>query len=427
MVVELSGTWLRLPSTTKTPEIPEAIVRHFQNWISAYAQYTADSESPSEFHFWTGVWVVAGALRRRVWIDMRKYQWTPNFYIVLVGPPGIVAKSTTIRVGMRLLESVEGVRFGPASMTWQKLADSLSRAVEHLRIDEDTYVPMSCLSIALSELGTFLKIEDTSLIDVLVDLWDGQLSTWGHATRTQGEIEIKNPWLNVIGCTTPAWLKANFPTYLIGGGLTSRIIFVYGEKKRRLVPYPDEITTHDTYRDLESRLVEDLKKIAQLSGEFALTRDAREWGHAWYEKHWSEVPSHLASERYEGYRARKQAHLHKLAMILSAAQRDTLDITAADLQLANDILSEIEPHMIKVFDSIGVPEESRHVQEILPFIRAYGFITPDDLWQKVMNIMSHKDFREALHAASRANLIRVGEKHGQRGLVINDPTSGEAP
>ena len=38
---------------------------------------------------------------------------------------------------------------------------------------------MSCLTIQVSELGTFLKIEDGALVDVLVDLWDGQLSDLG--------------------------------------------------------------------------------------------------------------------------------------------------------------------------------------------------------------------------------------------------------
>src|SRR5574343_321589 len=70
--------------------------RNYQNWLRAYVAFTADSESPDDFHFWTGVATIAGALRRRVWIDMRKFQWTPNFYIILVGPPGIATKSTSI-------------------------------------------------------------------------------------------------------------------------------------------------------------------------------------------------------------------------------------------------------------------------------------------------------------------------------------------
>jgi len=251
--------------------------RNFSNWLRAYVAFTADSESPDDFHFWTGVATVAGALRRRVWIDMRKFQWTPNFYIILVGPPGVAAKSTSIQSGVRLLKQVPGIHFGPQSITWQKLADSLAASVEHMKLilpdGTETFHPMSCLTIPVSELGTFLKIDDTALVDVLVDLWDGQQVDWGHATKTSGSTDIQNPWLNIIGCTTPSWLKANFPEHLIGGGLTSRIIFVFGEKKRKLVAYPDEVMLAADYFEMQNKLVMDLIRISSMQGEMTITPD----------------------------------------------------------------------------------------------------------------------------------------------------------
>ena len=224
---------------------------------------------------------------------MRKFQWTPNFYIVLVGPPGIATKSTSVRTGMALLQKVEPkIKFGPQSMTWQALTDSLEAAIDHLQMQaedgSDLFLPMSCLTIPVSELGTFLKIEDSVLVNVLVDMWDGQISTWGHRTKTQGEVEIKNPWLNVIGCTTPSWLKAHFPDNLVGGGLTSRVVFIFGDTKRKLIPYPDEVIHGPHYRDLERRLVEDLTDISHMSGEFIIDSEARTWGRDWYDRHWTE-------------------------------------------------------------------------------------------------------------------------------------------
>lgn len=406
--------------------------RNFDNWLRAYAVYTSDSESPSEFHFWSGVWTIAGALRRRVWIDMRKFQWTPNFYIVLVGPPGLVTKSTSSRIGTRLLEKVKGVNFGPPSITWQKLADSLSAAIEHMKTiapdGTEQFIPMSCLNISVSELGTFLKIDDNSLVDVLVDLWDGQLSSWGHSTKTSGTVEIKNPWLNIIGCTTPAWLKAHFPEHLVGGGLTSRIIFVFGDKKHKLIPYPDEQKPGAEYHLLEQRLIEDLQQIGEMSGEFTLNDDARTWGREWYEKHWTKGrEGELASERYSGYIARKQTHMHKLAIVLSAARSGDRIIRIEDLKMADELLRLVEPHMLKVFESIGVADEAKHVHEILPFVRAHGFLTPDELWTKVMNLMSQRDFEDAIRAAHRGGLIKVGEKNGKRGIVPVHPPSVPIP
>lgn len=403
------------------------MARYYENWLKAYMAYTSDSESPDDFHFWSGVATMAGALRRRVWIDMRKFQWTPNFYIILVGPPGIATKSTSIRTGMRLLESVPDIHFGPASITWQKLADSLADVVEHMKIigpnGKEDYIPMSCLTVPVSELGTFLKIDDSALVDVLVDLWDGQLSQWGHATKTSGTVTIKNPWLNIIGCTTPAWLKAHFPDHLIGGGLTSRIVFVYGDTKRTLIPYPDEVTPTDDYRALEAKLKADLLEISQICGPFDLTEKARNWGRDWYKRHWQgERPIAMASDRYGGYHSRKQTHIHKLALILSAARANDRIIDEKHLIEAEGILNLSEKHMIKVFESIGMVDEARQVAELTAFVRAHSWLTADDLYKFVRNIMSVKEFEDSLRAAVRGGLLKVEKRNGVNGVISTKPT-----
>lgn len=386
--------------------------RHHANWLKAFMAYTSDSESPDDFHFWTGVWTIAGALRRRVYIDMRKFQWTPNFYIVLVGPPGIVTKSTTSRTGWRLLSKVPGIHFGPPSMTWQALTDSLANAVDHLQSTDANgellFIPMSCLNVLVSELGTFLKPQDGALMDVLTDLWDGQVSQWGHKTKTTGQTVIKNPWLNVIGCTTPSWLRVNFPEHLIGGGLTSRVIFVYGDTKRGLVAFPDSRIPDATYYQLEQELIDDLTEIASLQGTYVMTPTARQWGEHWYAQHWgTNRPTHMASDRYEGYLARKQTHMMKLAMVLAAAQTSKLEITEQNMQEADALLTSTEPYMMKVFESIGMVDEARHVAEICAYVRNHTVLTSDELWSLVGNVMSQKDFNDAVGAAVRGGALKV--------------------
>ena len=74
--------------------------RKLKNWVDSYLVYSSASEAPDKFHFWTAVSTIAGALRRRVWIPQNYFDWTSNFYIILVAPPGIVSKSTTISIGM---------------------------------------------------------------------------------------------------------------------------------------------------------------------------------------------------------------------------------------------------------------------------------------------------------------------------------------
>lgn len=400
------------------------MARHYSNWIKAYMEYTRDSESPSTFHFWTGVSVIAGALRRRVWIDMKKFDWVPNFYIILVGPPGVAAKSTSLAMGMRLLVKVPGIKWGPESLTWQKLTKSLADAIEYVEFinltGQKERIAMSCNTIEVSELGTLLKPDDDALVSFLIRMWEGQKGKFRHDTISGGLVEIDNPWLNIIAATTPSWLQANFSEGMIGGGLTSRVLFVYGDKKRGLVPYPDEIIPNDEYKLLESRLIEDLATIAKLSGPYRLSQFAREWGRAWYTDHNNPAlrPPHLASARFSGYISRKQTHLHKFAIILAAAKRDTLVIEEDDLKEADQILTQTEHDMVKVFESIGAVDQRDHVDEIVSVVRFCGFLTNKGLWSKCMNTMSLKEFEEGVRAAVHGGKIKLETQSGVVGVVI---------
>jgi hypothetical protein len=404
--------------------------RHFPHWLKAYVEHTRISEAPDTFHFWTGVATIAGALRRRVWIDELAYQWVPNFYIVLVGPPGIVTKSTTVGLGMRMLRQIKGINFGPEATTWQKLTESLQQAAENVTIhtpEGEITKEMSCITCEVSELGTFFRFDDDAFMSVLIDLWDGKEKPWLYSTLSRGETNIPNPWLNIIGCTTPAWLQKNFPEHMIGGGLTSRTIFVFGEKKRRLIAYPSQETLPADYKDVERKLVEDLMLISTMAGEYKFTSAARKWGADWYEKHWSSVPLHMASERYGGYRARKQGHMHKLAMILAAAQRPQLIIEREDLEMAEQLLKHVEPDMIKVFESIGVVDEAKNIGEIYSFVKAYGWIEINQLWTLCRNIMPKVVFTAAVRQAIEDGYFIPLVRDNKRGVTVREGAGSQKP
>jgi hypothetical protein len=389
--------------------------RNFSNWLLEYMSYTKHSESPDSLHFWTGVSTIAGALRRKVWIDQRHFQWTPNFYIVFVAPPGIATKSTTIGIGMKLLREVKDVCFGPNSMTWQGLTVALEESKKVYPKDElgSEFIQMSCLTIPVSELGTFLKPKETDLIDLLVDLWDGGDRIWKHRIKTgdKPSTEIVNPWMNVIGCTTPAWMRGNFPSYMIEGGLTSRCVFVFGDRKRQLVAYPADLIVSSEYIAHGQRLAEDLIMMSEMLGEYELTIEAKEWGRTWYAEHWKQGKAAVASDRYSGYLARKQTHMHKLAIVLAAAQRQELIITLQDLETAHKIVTALEVDMERVFKAVGASDDSRNMNEILAVVRAAGTIPAGHLWRAVMNVVDKKDFDIALQGLISAKLI-IAIKYG---------------
>lgn len=406
------------------------MARHFPNWLRAYCKFTEHSEAPLDFHFWTGVSTIAAALRGRVWKDELHFKWNPNFYIVFVGPAGVVTKSTTLNIGYKLLAKIaekQKIFFGPDSMTWHGLAKEFERAVAyHTYKDKngnDEKVLISPLTCSVSELGTFLRPDDRGLISFLTDVWDGKDRPFRHVTAVSGNLEPANPWLNIIGATTPSWLQNNFPAGLISEGIGSRIIFIFAENKRKLTAYPSRLARPVDYALTEQHLTEDLVDICQMIGPYDLTDEAYLWGDTWYKNHNNGLRSvAMASGRYGGYLARKQTHLHKLAMILAAAKSSNLVITKADLEEANVILTAAEASMIRVFESMGVVDEAKHVAELVAFVRAHTWITRKGLWRCCYNIMSERDFNQALRIAVTGELLDIERRNNEDGLKVKPRT-----
>lgn len=357
-------------------------------------------------YFWTGVSTIAGALRRRVWIDQAYFKWYPNFYIIIVAPPGIVSKSTTAGIGMDLLKRVPGINFGPSVVTMQALLTALAEKTEMFEFNGE-YRPMSAMTIESSEFGNLLNPHDKDMVDMLVNLWDGKEGALEKKTKHSGNDTVENPWLNLIACTTPAWIAGNFPEYMIGGGFTSRCVFVYADKKEKYVAYPG-LQVPKNLAAISDRLVEDLTRISNLMGEFKLTREAVLWGEQWYRKLYSERPVNLDDERFGGYIARKQTHLHKLAMVLSASMGDDLTITDEFMDIADTMLADLEPDMAMVFSKIGKTEESVYTDRMVELVRRRGQVPYAELYRYVHGYFpSMRDFEDVLAGAIRAGYLKL--------------------
>ena len=392
--------------------------RYFSDWLAAYMEYTEYSESPLVFHYWTGVHTIAAALRRKVWLDMGYFQWYPNFYIVFVSPPGIVSKSTTLRIGHQLLRQVEGIQFGPEAITWQALVTTLAESTEAFPLEDGTFMPMSAVTIGSGEFGTLLNPNDREMVDILVALWDGQTGVFEKKTKTSGHDRIENPWINIAACTTPAWIQGNFPEYLIGGGFTSRCIFVYAAKKKRYIAYPG-LELPPGFKKIEEKLVEDLRQIAGLIGAYRLSPDAVAWGTAWYEKHYANKDSTLTTERFAGYWARKQTHIHKLAMVIAASQGTDLVIETGHLQLAEKILTALEGDMPRVFETIGAAPDAKYLREVLTLLIQRKKVKRDDLFRLVMAHMSYTDFENAMKALVANGIANLTQEGMEIFVTIN--------
>lgn len=384
--------------------------RHFPDWLLAYVDYASGpSEAPPYMHFWSGVSAIAGAMRRRVWIDMRHFKWLCNHYIVIVAPPGVVSKSTTTAIAVDLLRKVPGINFGPEVVSWPALVTAFAACHEQFEWPKGTgdWHGQCALTLESSEFGNLVNPQDREMIDLLVTLWDSKQGAFRKVTKTSGNDTVENPWINLIACTTPAWIAGNFPEYTIGGGFTSRCLFVYCEKKFKRIALPDEVAPPG-FDDTRKKLIEDLGQIASgLAGPFKITASGRQWVHAWYDYHLDHPPEGLSGDRFGGYLARKETHIMKLSMVLSAAKGSSMEITEAEFAVAEKMIVDLEADMPKVFSKIGRTEESIQTERLLKFIEQRGTVSYAHAYQEVhLNFPQLRDFEGIIAGAIQAGYIQ---------------------
>jgi hypothetical protein len=326
--------------------------------------YTENTEPPVLFRKWTAISCIASALQRKI-----KCHWGtaltfyPNLYIVLVGPSA-TGKGTAMNPGLNILNEIPAVRMSAQ-------ATSLQALIRHLKdtnltdIDQSTGDQHfhSSLTVFSKEFTVFLGYHNRELMAALCDWYDCDRK-WVYETISRKREEINGVWVNLIAGTTPDLIRSSLPIESIGGGLTSRIIFVFEEKQAKLVSLPTE-TNYE--RGLFQNLVQDLEQISLLSGNFTWTEG--------FVKLWKEFCGYAVDNppfidsKFDGYNGRRRVHLMKLSMIHSISRgRNELQLDEGNLKEAINTLNEVEGKMNLVFKGVGKSDIADIVHRATTFL-----------------------------------------------------------
>lgn len=321
--------------------------RELPDWITSYSNYLHDTEAPDLFKKWVAISTIAACLKRKCWLRWHRHAMTfPNFYIVLVGPPAI-GKGVAMGAASNMLRHC-GIRISAQSATRQALIRDLTEATETEMLEDESVRLHSSLTIFSKELAVFLNQKDYQLISDLTDWYDCE-DIWTYDTVSRGKESIEGLFVNLIGATTPEILQSTLPEGAVGGGLTSRIVFVYADKKSRCVPVPMESAQDEL---LQTCLKNDLERISFMSGEFKLEKLVVDKWITWYLEQES-TTLFANTRRLLPYVGRRQAHFLKLMMVVSASRSSECVIRAVDFDTALLLLEECEMMMPKVFQGYG--------------------------------------------------------------------------
>lgn len=357
-----------------------AVKRRLGDWLTAYLELCKDTEPPVSYHNWVGISSIAATLQRRCYIHWGHDTIYPNMYIVLIGPSGKCRKGTAMQIGRSIVKEA-GVTTTAETLTRERLIRAMADAVQSYNDPEKKQVVFHCSLYTISEeLSVFLGQNDVRFLADLTDWYDSR-EEWRYETKGSGYDHLQNVCFNLLGATAPDWLTSILPREAIGGGFTSRIIFVVEEKKEKIVENPGWTKEQE---QLQKDLIHDLEIIRAFRGPFSLSEEARKLYGSWYVK--SEKASQagkpaISDPRFAGYCERRATHVRKLSMIMCASSNNTMLVSVKDVERSIKVLEAVEKKMPRVFAGLGEARYGKMTQEVLDFINLRGITTRTELMQ----------------------------------------------
>ena len=252
------------------------------------------------------------------------------------------------------------------------------------------------------ELQVFLKTQDMNFLGALTGLYDAP-DTFRYYTIRREEDGIPNVWFNLLGATAPDWFKTMLPQEAIGGGFTTRCVFVVEDRKLKTVtdPQPLSITRGNILKS-------ELKRMCKMVGEVQMSLPAHTAYVTWYqeqEERWLKEGPFLGAN-FAGYMGRRPLIMRKLAMTFSAMRSSSYEISLEDWEGALSLLLQTEEKMKHVFVGRGRARYAEMSFAVMKFVAHKGKA-------KRSEILSH--FEEDLDPTA---LKEIEVKLKQQNLVV---------
>jgi hypothetical protein len=389
-------------------------MRQLENWIHSYLKMVGETEPPQRFHLWTAITIIGAMMGRKCTVQLGPEMFFPNLYTILIGPPG-VRKGTAVKYGVGIMNQVQGATMAPDAVTKEQLCKEMESAQAQENIDGDI-LSHSSLFVVAPELVVFIKENDHERLGYLCQLYDG-LDRFEYKTKTSINAYVVNPGLWLLGCTTPNWIEIAMKQLGVGGGMTSRTIFVFANKKGNHIP-ATRMKSFDPV--LQSKLIADLGEIKQMAGRFKVLDEADVAYSDWYEGRYRETG--IDDSRFASYWERLPSMVIKVAMIVSASKREDKVVTAQDIHTAIKFFEHIAVDMPQAFGALGQNPLGAQTELIRNLLRDKGRISKSYIMHNLRHALNEWDYQRCKNSliAERFCQREFSAEEGEEILVCRE-------
>lgn len=390
--------------------------RKLDDFLAGYLDFTTkNSESPVSYHTWSGMGLISSALERKCSMDWGHTTIYPNQYIILIGPSGRARKGEPIAIAASFMKDI-GIQTISESITREALIRRMKDSEKPFSDGKGMMRNQSPITIVAEEIAVFLGENNVRLLADMTNWYDSR-DKWTYETKGSGTDSIPGVCANVLGSMAPDWIPLTLPQGAIGGGFTSRIIFVVEHRKGRTIPDPSLIGID---KELRKKLLYDLQVISQMKGLFSFSKEARAAYVDWYkeeERKADQGKVAIDDPRFSGYNSRRATHIKKIGMALSASRGGDFVIQKPDFDRALAMLKLVESNMIEVFGRIGRSLYSEQTYEIMKFIQSRKEVMRSEVLRTFYRDVDHsvmQGIEDTLHTMRVIQIERDSRGHDSK-------------
>jgi len=341
------------------------------DFISQYCLANSGTEVPIRYHRWCAVALLAATLGRRGYIDHKHFVLYPWFYLSLVGSSSI-AKTTAMNLAKAMfLRCFPNFPLGAAISSREQIIKYMSsldcqRTYQGADGQPIDWRPYACF---VNELSNFMSFNPGNMIEFLTDIFDHHGSPWKSGTIARNVEPIPNPYLFLIGCTTPGYIINSFKVSIMAGGWARRMLYAYETEEvapanRITFPMKSKVAyIAEAWCDAHLTKIE-----AEPEFQFTFAPDAQSYLHEWNTtRTWED------DEILGGYHKNKVNTVQKIAMCLAYAKPTPSHIlTKEDLALAIAFLQANEDNLPKLVVAAGRNELAYYQMKLIEFLEKRG-------------------------------------------------------
>lgn len=332
-------------------------IQQSNSFIGEYMRSLDTLETPLAYDFWTAAWVVSTIVGRRTQVARPRIPVFLNLFAILIGESGLARKGASIASATQLVKMMANTnmtrhigvidsRITPTSIT--RYLTELSQEYGYAQL------AFSAAELAAS-IGKDQRVGSVPIL--LTDLYDCPDDRLLRPSFSKVDVQLRNIYVSFLGASTSSWLRSAVSADIVEGGFTSRCLFILGNKRKRVIAWPDASRSIGD-GTITARLCSIDQQADQTAG-IDLNVSAREYFVNWYNQRRIYSDSFRAS-----FAGREDSHVLRIAAIMCISD-DMWQIQQQHIVDAIALITQVRDDGAVLFEFANKTHMTRHERLIL--------------------------------------------------------------